>query len=376
MTKDVYQQLAQHLDKLPSGFPATEDGLELRILKHLFTPEEAALALHLNLIAEPAAVIARRAGLSTDEAQQMLDGMAAKGLIYDVHKPGKPAEYMGFHFVVGIWEWQVNRLNPELIRDVDEYFERALFKPEEWKETPQLRTIPVGESIPNPAEVMAYEQAENLIRKNEMFGVADCICRKEKEMAGEGCGKPLETCLIMGQQGIEYYERHGMGRRIDKAQALALLEQADKHGLVIQPSNSKNASYMCFCCGDCCGVLRNVKRYPQPGTLVSSPYFAVADEDACTACELCVDRCQMDAIEVNGHAVVARESCIGCGLCVTICATDAMRLERKTDDEQPYIPRNNVENVLRIARKRGTLKAPDLVKMFVRSKVDRLLARR
>jgi Fe-S-cluster-containing hydrogenase component 2 len=375
MTEDIYRKLAHHLDKLPCGFPATEDGLELRILKRLFTPEEAELAIHLNLIAEPAPVIARRAGLSVDEAQQRLDEMASKGLIYDIRESGKPPMYMGFHFIVGIWEFQVNRLNMDLIRDVDEYLERSFFNPRIWKENPQLRTIPIGESIPNPTEIMAYEQAEKLIQANERFAVADCICRKEKQMAGEGCNKPLETCLVMGQ-GAEYYERHRMGRPIDKAEALALLGLANEHGLVIQPANSKDAGYMCFCCGDCCGVLRSVKRYPQPGTLVSSPYLAVSDEEICSACETCVERCQMDAIQVNGYAQVLQERCIGCGLCVTTCETGAMHLERKPEYEQPYIPKDNVENFLRMARQRGTIKTPDLVMMAIRSKIDRLLAMR
>ena len=374
MKEDVYHKLAQHLDKLPSGFPATEEGLELKILKRLFTPEEAELAVHLNLIEEPAAVIARRAGLRVDDTQKMLDEMASKGLIYDIREPGKPPMYMGFHFVVGIWEFQVNRLDLELIRDVDEYFERAFFNPHLWKENPQLRTVPIGESIPIPSEVMPYEQAEKLIQANEKFAVADCICRKEKQMAGEGCGKPLETCLVIGQ-GADYYERYRKGRPIDKTEALGLLELANEHALVIQPSNSKNAWCMCFCCGDCCGVLRSVKRYPQPGTLVSSPYFAVSDEEICSACETCVERCQMDAIQVNGHAQVLRERCIGCGLCVTTCETGAMHLERKPEYEQPYIPKTNVENFLRLARQRGTIKVPDLVKMAIRSKVDRLLAK-
>ena len=373
MKENVYQKLAQHLDKLPGGFPATEDGLELRILKRLFTPEEAELAVHLNLIAEPAAVIARRAGLSTDVTQIILDEMASKGLIYDIHRPGKRPEYMGFQFVVGIWEFQVNRLNPDLIRDVDEYFERGLFKPQEWKENPQLRTIPIGESIPNRAEIMAYEQAEKLIQEHERFVVADCICRKEKQMIGEGCDKPLETCLVMGT-GTYYYERHRLGRPIDKARALELLELADEHGLVIQPANSKDAGYMCFCCGDCCGVLRTFKRYPQAGTLVSSPYFAAVDDEICSACETCVGRCQMDAVQVNGHAQIMRERCIGCGLCVTTCETGAMHLERKPEYEQPYIPKDNAENVLRLASQRGTIKKADLLKMAIRSRVDRLLA--
>ena len=45
MDQDIYQRLAQHLDNLPGGFPPTESGVELRILRRLFTPEEAELDL-------------------------------------------------------------------------------------------------------------------------------------------------------------------------------------------------------------------------------------------------------------------------------------------------------------------------------------------
>ena len=41
---NIYRKLQEHLDKMPIGFPATESGVEIRILKHLFTPDEAELA--------------------------------------------------------------------------------------------------------------------------------------------------------------------------------------------------------------------------------------------------------------------------------------------------------------------------------------------
>ena len=58
MAPDVYQKLAKHLDSLPGGYPPTKDGVELKILRKLFTPEQAALALHCTLIPEEARVIA------------------------------------------------------------------------------------------------------------------------------------------------------------------------------------------------------------------------------------------------------------------------------------------------------------------------------
>ena len=49
---DVYRRLQERLDELPVGYPATASGVELRILKQLFTPEEAEVALGLNAVPE------------------------------------------------------------------------------------------------------------------------------------------------------------------------------------------------------------------------------------------------------------------------------------------------------------------------------------
>ena len=45
MPHEIYRKLAQRLDTIPNGFPATESGVELRLLEKMFTPEEAALAV-------------------------------------------------------------------------------------------------------------------------------------------------------------------------------------------------------------------------------------------------------------------------------------------------------------------------------------------
>jgi Na+-translocating ferredoxin:NAD+ oxidoreductase subunit B len=79
MENPIYQKLARHLDNLPGGFPSTETGVEMRILKRLFTPKEAELALHLSLISEEPRVIARRAKISKQEATSRLEAMAQTG---------------------------------------------------------------------------------------------------------------------------------------------------------------------------------------------------------------------------------------------------------------------------------------------------------
>ena len=48
VSSDVYRRLQEHFDGFPLRFPATESGVEIRLLKHLFTPEEAEIALSLK----------------------------------------------------------------------------------------------------------------------------------------------------------------------------------------------------------------------------------------------------------------------------------------------------------------------------------------
>jgi hypothetical protein len=47
--EEVYRKLAEHLDKLPGGFRPSETGADIRLLKGLFTPQEAEYATHLTL---------------------------------------------------------------------------------------------------------------------------------------------------------------------------------------------------------------------------------------------------------------------------------------------------------------------------------------
>ena len=52
MNNEIYERLRSRIDRMPVGMPATESGVEIRILKHLFTPEEAEIALFLNISSE------------------------------------------------------------------------------------------------------------------------------------------------------------------------------------------------------------------------------------------------------------------------------------------------------------------------------------
>jgi NAD-dependent dihydropyrimidine dehydrogenase PreA subunit len=354
MTTDVYQKLAQHLDDLPAGFPATRSGVEQRILRRLFTPEDAELALSLTPFAEEAGAIAGRAGITPEEATRRLDAMEKKGLIFSVRPPGRAPRYAAQQFVVGIWEYQVNRLDADFARDVDEYL-TTMLDPALWQQAPQLRTVPVGEAIDAELAVLPYESAEELVQAHDRFAVAPCICRKEMRLLGKGCDKPLETCLSFGS-AADFYQRNGLGRAITKEEALGILKQAETAGLVLQPGNSKEVRFICACCGCCCAVLRNLKRYPKPGTLVSSAFVATVNLETCQGCGTCTERCQMEAVTVEGDKVVLDvDRCIGCGLCVSTCPTGSLSLRRKPESAQPYVPQNILETAIRLGQARGKM---------------------
>lgn len=369
---DVYQKLAQHLDSLPGGYPPTDSGVELRILRRLFSPDEAELAVKATLIPEQAKVIARRAKLSLDQATARLDDMARKGLIFRYEYKGT-VFYMAAQYVIGIWEYHVNDLDPGLIADMNEYIP-TLFDMKAWQAAPQLRTIPVGRSLNAEHKVMDYERAEEIVRRQKKLLVAPCICRREHKLKGQGCDKPEETCLVFGM-GVDYYENNGLGRRISVDEALGILNQAGKAGLVLQPSNSQKVINICCCCGDCCHVLKSMKRHPRPAELVASPFIARLEADKCTGCEVCLKRCQVEALSMEGDKAVLQASrCIGCGLCVGTCPGKALTLVRKPQAEQPRVPRNVVEGALRLGRARGKIKPHTLALAALKSKVDRLLA--
>ena len=350
---NVYENLAQHLDNLPAGYPSTESGVELRILQRLFTPEEADIAITLTMMPEPVAGIAARVNRDEAPLAEALEAMANKGLIFRISKKGLSL-YSAAQFVIGIWEYHVNSLDEDLIRDVNEYMPTLMQKGLLSAKTQQLRVVPVAKSVSAEIAVMPFEAAEEIINKQSKIVVSPCICRREQKMIGKGCDKPSEVCLSFGA-GAYYYEKNGLGREIDKKEAMELVKKGVDAGLVLQPGNQQKPMNICMCCGCCCGVLKNLKTLEKPAEVIHTNYYALVDEDLCTACEACVERCQMDAITVDDAALVNLNRCIGCGLCVTDCPTEAITLRQKAGESQYLPPKNVFETYMNIAQERGLI---------------------
>ncbi len=350
---DIYKNLAKHLDDLPEGFPATDSGVELRILKRMFSSQEAEVAIGLSMMPEPAPDIAKRLNMDESSMVQMLESMSKKGLIFSMYKHGQDL-YMAAQFIIGIWEYHVNDLDEELIKDFNEYIPHFITKSWVKHKTKQLRVIPVSKSISAEMNIMPYEQAEEIVKKQSKIVVAPCICRKEHTIVGEGCGKLLEGCLIFGS-GAYYYEKNKLGRSISGDEALDILNRGFEAGLVLQPGNSQKPINICLCCGCCCQILKNLKTIDEPAKAVCTNYYASINKENCTACGICADRCQMDAITVEDEAYINRERCIGCGLCVVACDFESISMMEKDETDRWIPPTNTYKTYLKIARERGKI---------------------
>jgi Na+-translocating ferredoxin:NAD+ oxidoreductase RNF subunit RnfB len=351
---DIYEELRERLDRFPQGFPRTESGVEIEILRELFSPEEARIMLFLRPSPEPASAVADRMGGGKDELESQLYDMSRRGLIVRARLGGEEPLYFLAPWVVGIWEFQLKNLNSENIRLYEQYHNEAMVPERKSTKTSGFRVIPIEQEVREDSEVETYEKVSEIIESSTRFAVADCICRKEAQMFGHACDRLLEACMMF-DMAADYYIENECGREITKEEAKRILEKAEEDGLVHHSSNHLGKKiFICNCCGCCCKALGFVTKHDSPDAIARSNYYAVVDQEECNACEVCVDRCQVDAIQMDDDiAAVDRAACIGCGLCVSTCPTEGISLVRKTPDDASPIFTDDAEMLQTWAREKN-----------------------
>ncbi|MFX0030374.1 MAG: hypothetical protein ACFE8B_14270, partial [Candidatus Hermodarchaeota archaeon] len=160
----VYRNLQEHLDKLPIGFPPTKSGVELKLLKYLFTLEEAKAVTNLSLTFEPIDVIYKRMispQVSIEQFQELLENCVRKGTIH-YQKVDNEKLYANAMLIIGIFEYQVNKLTMEFMDLMKQYgeevFDVELFR----TRISQTRIIPVEKSVTYENSIETYNNVRKI----------------------------------------------------------------------------------------------------------------------------------------------------------------------------------------------------------------------
>ena len=335
-----YRKLQKHLNKMPVGYPATFSGVELRLLKTMFTIEEAEFTLNLNYKPETLDSIWSRiqpTDTSKETVKRLLDGLAGKGTISSVERGGEMHFFLS-PLVDGMFEHQLKTLTPSFMLELREYFFKK-FGIEFLSSRPgQFRVIPVEKSITPENHVAAYDEIKEIIRKRDgQIAIADCICKKGKDLLNEPCKATdrREICMLFGEHH-DMYTRHKWGRTISKDEAIEIMAQSEKEGLVPIAHNEQDTIAICACCSCCCGLIDIFGTMPGPSDFITSSFKVKLDSEKCNGCTKCEQRCQFDAITIEDKkAVVKDRRCVGCGLCVSACKKEALMLVKKNNPPVP-----------------------------------------
>jgi NAD-dependent dihydropyrimidine dehydrogenase PreA subunit len=329
MSDEVFDKLAEALDRLPNGFPRTRSNAEIPLLKKIFSREEAGLAAELGREMTSLDLIAEKVGLPAERVGEALVGMAKRGLLWS-HKVGGDLCFRLAPFIVGIYEAQLGTMDAEFAALFERYMEdggaAGMMKPE-----PALHRVLPVQDVVRTDWILPYDDVRAIVESAKAFRLRGCICRVQQDFLGQRrCDFPIDACLILST-----VDRPASPDDIPVKEALAVIDESERLGLVHTASNViAGISYICNCCGCCCGILRGINDWGLEGSVARTNYYAVVRADKCTGCGICVDRCQVGAVSLDDEAAaVDLQRCIGCGLCVTGCPSQAIELVLRPDAE-------------------------------------------
>jgi len=335
MPDEIYERLIDALDALPNGFPRTTSRVEIRLLRKIFSEDEATLAGNLTRKWETVDQIAERLSLPHEDTSKRLFQLARRGIVWIDRKQSKTTFRLA-PFIVGSFEAQLELMDHEMAHLVEQYFieggSAGIMQPQ-----PALHRVIPHQNTLKTEWIMPYEDVRALLLNAKSFHVQSCICRVQQDHMGRRCDFPVDMCMSFSD-----HERAAWPGDISQPEALALLDKSEELGLVHTVSNViEGVNYICNCCGCCCGILRGITDFGIAKSVAYANYYAVIDPVICNGCGTCIERCQVGAIsEGEGVSVVDRERCIGCGLCVSGCPNDVARLERKPEAEIVVPPVN------------------------------------
>jgi formate hydrogenlyase subunit 6/NADH:ubiquinone oxidoreductase subunit I len=206
------------------------------------------------------------------------------------------------------------------------------------------RLVEVNAEIPDPRQILPLDVISEMIKGARLIALSNCYCRSAKEIIGEPCGHPLETCFYFDELA-EMKLQTEYARQVDYDEAMRVLYECETHGLVHNVSNCEDKiQTLCNCCDCSCGVLKAWNRGLR-NTTAPSRFVIALDAAKCTLQKDCVEICPANALAVVGEKLqVDTVKCLGCGLCVPACPENALHLEMRPKPSKVYKTNNALFN--------------------------------
>lgn len=338
-----YRLLAHRINMMHTPAPLSDGFIE--ILKFLYTREEAWLVARMPLGPATARRIAIAQLKKTADVEKTLLDLVDRGLMIDLDFDGVK-KFVIPVAVPGIFEFQLmdGKDTPLKRRFAQEMRDLLFSEPDSFYGrydkigSSFARVIPVNKGLSSDQKTLQYEDARYIINGAKKFAIQHCYCRQEKKILGDKvCDAPIDICMSLGF-AADYAIKHKLGHEVDKTTMLKKLDVAEEHNLVHISDNYMNGAYtfICNCCGCCCGVLGGITHLDRKAPLVLSSVVIELDKEKCNDCGKCSRACQVQALSrINKKTVVNPNRCVGCGNCISVCPEGALSLVPRPDWQQP-----------------------------------------